>query len=380
MVGNSDIGASFIFFQIGDFSIRLRRELVRCAGRQLSSCSRHAAQRPSRLSHSSLPLIRFIGLALAAVTSVFGAAAQAEDLNIYFKTSPATERLRPYADPATLSLLITGADGRPVTQGTVAIRLDAPRPGRFFSTDFPWVEGTRLHEMRIYLRQGRANWKYLFPLRGEYRLAVDVTAADGKKASKNFAFTVRENEMKWATLAAFSAALFFLGVIAGRIFTRLQTVTTVLAAALLVAPAAFAASETSQGGDLAALEIEAATVGRPTVVRWYLKNSAADESSHALLSLAIVHIEKGKIAFEVERIPVAGEFTMNFQFTDGAEYRIAAVAERPGQRPLRSEKIISVTALEPPMKTMVPPLAYFVGMIALGLGTGRWSKRRAATA
>jgi hypothetical protein len=147
---------------------------------------------------------------------------------------------------------------------------------------------------------------------------------------------------------------------------------------VLIAPAAFAARETNQDGDAAALETEAATVGRPTVVRWHIKNSASEESSYALLSLSIMHLEKGKIAFEVERIPVAGEFTMNFQFTDGAEYRIAAVAERPGQRPLRSEKIISVTASEPPMKAMLPALAYFIAVIALGLGAGRWSKRWAS--
>jgi hypothetical protein len=113
-----------------------------------------------------------------------GVTVWAEDLTIYFKTTPRIELLRPYADPANMSLLITGADGRPVKQGVVDIRLDAPEPGRFFSTDFPFVEGTRLSEMRMELRQGRANWKYLFPIRGEYRLAVVVRTADGGKASK----------------------------------------------------------------------------------------------------------------------------------------------------------------------------------------------------
>ena len=324
-------------------------------------------------------MIKPIGSALlAAVTFLLASRAQAEELNIYFKATPGFERLRPYADPATMSLLMTDADGRPVKLGTVAIRLDAPRPGYFFSTDLPWVEGTRLQEMRLNLRQGRANWKYLFPIRGEYRLDVDVATDDGKKASREFTFNVREHETKWAALAAFSAALFCLGLIAGRIFTRVQTVAAALAAAVLIAPAAFAARETNQDGDAAALEIEAATVGRPTVVRWHIKNSASEESSYALLSLSIMHLEKGKIAFEVERIPVAGEFTMSFQFTDGAEYRIAAVAERPGQRPLRSEKIISVIASEPPMKAMLPALAYFIAVIALGLGAGRWSKRWAS--
>jgi hypothetical protein len=118
-----------------------------------------------------------------------------------------------------MSLLITGADGRPVKQGVVDIRLDAPEPGRFFSTDFPFVEGTRLSEMRMELRQGRANWKYLFPIRGEYRLAVVATTADGGKASKDFKFYIRENPKKWFALTGFSVGLFLLGLMAGRVFT-----------------------------------------------------------------------------------------------------------------------------------------------------------------
>jgi len=56
-------------------------------------------------------------------------------------------------------------------------------------------------------------------LRGQYRLAVNVSTADGRKESKQFTFNVRENEKKWGTLAAFSTGLFFLGFIAGRVFT-----------------------------------------------------------------------------------------------------------------------------------------------------------------
>jgi hypothetical protein len=146
-----------------------------------------------------------------------GVTVWAEDLTIYFKTTPRIELLRPYADPANMSLLITGADGRPVKQGVVDIRLDAPEPGRFFSTDFPFVEGTRLSEMRMELRQGRANWKFLFPIRGEYRLTVVATTADCGKASKNFKFYVRENQKKWFALTGFSVGLFLLGLMAGRV-------------------------------------------------------------------------------------------------------------------------------------------------------------------
>ena len=321
-------------------------------------------------------MIRLSALAsLGFALSLFVPRVWADELNVYFKTTPGFEHLRPYADPATLSLLVTDTHGRPLTEGSVALRLDAPRSGLFFSTDFPWVEGTRLHEVQLNLRQGRANWKYLFPIRGEYRLAVNVSTADGRRASKEFTFNVRENEKKWGALAAFSAGLFCLGLIAGRVFTAGPRQAAIIVLALLSAPGARAATNSSPQDASAVLEIAPATVGQATMVRWRLNNAV--DGSRVLLSLAIVHLEKGKTVFEMERIPVPGEFAMNFQFTDGAEYRLIAVGEQPGSIPIRAEKIITATALEPPTKAMVPAFSYFIALIVAGLITGRWSKRQA---
>ena len=162
---------------------------------------------------------------------------------------------------------------------------------------------------------------------------------------------------------------------AGRVFTAVPKSAMIVLFAVALSQAAEPPRipETENAG----LEIEAGTVGTPTAVRWFLTNAEMAAKPNALLTLTITHLEKEKIAFEVERIPVGNEFSMKFQFTDGAEYRVVALAEVPGKSPLRSEKVIGVTATEPPAKASVPALAYFVGLIALGLGTGRWTKRRA---
>jgi hypothetical protein len=326
-----------------------------------------------------LSLIKFTGLVFVVAAYFFpGTPLHAEDMNIYFKTSPRVELLRPYADPADMSLLITGSDGRPVKQGVVDIRLDAPEPGRFFSTDFAFVEGTRLSEMRMELRQGRANWKYLFPIRGEYRLAVAVRTADGGTASKDFKFYVRENQKKWFALTGFFIGLFLLGLMAGRVFTGAKSaVIALFAVALLVESNRAGEPPRARETAHADLEIGAATVGTPTAVRWFLKGDEIAGKANVLLTLTITHLEKEKTAFAVERMPVGNEFVMKFQFTDGAVYRVVALAEVVGKPTLRSEKVIGVTAVEPPAKASVPALAYFVGVIALGLATGRWTKRRA---
>jgi hypothetical protein len=251
---------------------------------------------------------------------LFGSGVRAEELNVYFKTTPRSQLLRPFVDPTDLSLLVTAADGRPIKQGTVAIRLDAPSRGSFFSTDIPMIEGTLLNQMQLPLREGRANWKQLFPIRGEYRVSVDVISADGMKASKAFAFTVRENEKKWLALGAFSSALFVLGFIAGRVFTRAAT-----------------------------------------------------------LTLTITHLEKQKVVFAVDRIAVPGEWSMQYNFPDGAEYRVVAAGYVAGQAPVRNEQVVTVTGVEPPASAMMPVLAFFTALVAAGLGAGRWSKRRSRT-
>ncbi len=315
-------------------------------------------------------------------------ALSAEEFNFYFKTSPSLERVRPLDGPVTISLLVTAADGRPVKEAWAEISVDAPKPGRFFSTDFPLVEGSRLTEMRLPLRQGKAEWKYIFPVRGDYGLTAHVITVDGKKASKTFQFTIRENQQKWIYLGLFTLGLFAFGVVAGRIFTSSTLYGTKRSAAgLLIAVGCFAASaeitaaqETGRREYFGWLEIEPATVGKPSRVRWKLGGEAGAEKSPALLTLTMTHLEKGKTVFSLERVPVDGEFAMNFHFTDGAEYRVTAIANVMGRGILRTEQTLSVTGVEPPWKAMMPAITFFVLVIALGLGVGRWSKRWGSTA
>lgn len=315
------------------------------------------------------------------VAPFFGSSAWAEELNVYFKTTPRLQLIRPFADPIDLSLLVTGVDGRPIKQGTVAIRLVAPGPGRFFSTDIPLVEGTLLNEMKLPLRQGRANWKQLFPIRGNYRLTVDVIAGDGTKATKAFTFDVRENRMKWLALTAFSAALFLLGFVAGRVFTgaRAGAVMTVVGLALLTGATEISIAQQNQADSPAVLEIEPATVGKPGQVRWKMATAGDGGARTATLTLTITHLEKQKVVFGVEKIAVDSEWSTKFHFPDGGEYRVSAVGSIPGLAAVRNEQVITVTGVEPPASSMLPVLSYFVALIAVGLGAGRWSKRRGRT-
>jgi hypothetical protein len=291
-----------------------------------------------------------------------------------------TELLVPNETPTDLSLLITGADGRPLERATVTVRLEAPRPGALFSTDVPLIEGTVLSEMRLPLRQGKISWKYLFPIRGEYHLYVEVMSSEGLTVSKSFRFTIRESRQKWLVLSGFSLGLFLLGFVAGRVFTDKKAA----AAMLLMMTVLGAVNETGEAAaqearkevTAARLEIEPATVGKPSQVRWSLADDSADGKSPTALTLTIMQLEENKTVFTLQRVAVAGEFEMRFHFTDGSEHRVTAVAETPGRKPIKSEKIITVAAAEPPMRAMIPAMVFFLGLIASGLVAGRYSKRR----
>ena len=329
--------------------------------------------------------LKTLAVFLASLSFFFVSASAADDINIYLKASPRLELLYPYSDPATLTLLVTGTDGKPVAQGRVAIRLEAPEPGWFFSTDFPLVEGSRLLEMGLPLRQGRAEWKYLFPIRGQYRLTVEFVAPDGRKVNKTFPLVIRENKQKWFFLGIFTMGLFALGVMAGRIFTSSRSSRggqpavglVLLLGSFMGSIDTAIAQEAEKGGRFGWLEIEPATVGKPSRVRWKLSGDQNAASRAVLLNLTIAHLEKGKPVFAVERLPVEGEFAMSFQFPDGAEYRVTAIAYVTGGQMIRTEQNISVIGVEPPARAMIPAIGLFLAVIAVGLAVGRWSSHAA---
>jgi hypothetical protein len=279
-----------------------------------------------------LPLIKFVAVLAALLGALGRSTSLAEELTVHFKTTPELKWLRPFADPADLSLLVTAADGRPVKAGSLAIRLYAPPRGFLFSTDYPLVEGTLLSELRLPLRDGKASWKYLFPIRGEYRLAVDVTTNDGSRGSGSFSIHVRENPKKWAALATLSVALLALGFVAGRIFSGTPANPGAVAAVLLAAMVGSVSAQDRRAGANRHLKIEPAVVGKATDVHWSFPGRDAGETPVAL-SLTMTHLEKEKVVFAIEKIRVPGEWSMKFHFPDGAAYRVTAIGEVPGQPP-----------------------------------------------
>lgn len=330
-----------------------------------------------------MPLKFFAAIVLAAGLFLAERSIRAEEFALRFESQPPSEQLRPQGEAATLALTVTASDGRPATEGWIVVRLDAPPPSRIFSTDFPLVEGSRLLEMRLPVTDGKARWRQALPIRGEYRLAAEFTGATGAKTGKVFSFYVYENDQKWLVLGGFALGLFITGVIAGRIFSaprdseRMKPgVWLILLLTCWAATGAGAwAQEDYQRKYLSKIEITPAAVGRGARIHWWLHPAGIDGKPSAKLTVTITHLEKNKLVFSVESIPVAGEFAMDYHFTDGADHRVMTVAETDDGKMVRQEQTVSVTAAAPSLRTKLSPLLLFLAVIAAGLAAGRWSRR-----
>ena len=328
-----------------------------------------------------MPLKTLVSVVFAATLVFADQTVRAEEITLRFEASPRVERLSPQGEPATLAVTATSSDGRPIAEGWLAVRLDAP-PSGFFSTDFPLVEGSRLLEMRLPLVNGKAEWRQVLPIRGAYRLAAEFIGAGGVKKGTVFSFHVYENPRKWLVLGGFAFGLFITGVIAGRIFSAAKDAPrTQLSFCLLLFVLCGAAAgkwswahEEQERKYMSKLEIGPAAVGAPARLQWWLHPAGVNGQPSAKLSLTIAHVEMNKVVFALEKIPVAGEFALDYQFTDGSEYLVTAVAETGDGETVRQERTVSVTAAAPPLGTKLPPLILFIAVIAAGLLAGRCSR------
>jgi hypothetical protein len=307
--------------------------------------------------------------------------ASSQDLGLFLKVSPDGAQLVAGA-PATLTLFLKQSDGQPSSVRWVALRLDAPAGG-FFSTDFPVVEGSRLLDLRLPIIDGKVEWRQVFPIRGEYRLGARLETAAGAKTERTFHFRVYEQKQKWLWLGLFALGLFLLGMIAGRIFSAPGKPKGVKLGASLIlflaygglVPDGIWAQESPNRKYAARLEVAPATVGGPARIRWWLHPAGVEGKPSVNLTLSITQLEKNVVVFAVEKILVAGEFAFDYQFTDGSDHRVSAIAMTPDGETVRQEQVVPVSAVPPPSSAPLPTLALFISLIFLGLLAGRWSRK-----
>ena len=322
-----------------------------------------------------------LGAAVLLPASLAGAVSPRVDQGeIRVRVSPDTASLRPLKDPASITIGLEGADGNPGAPVDLSIRLTAPSPGNFVSTDFPLIEGTRLVEMNLPNVSGPLSWDYIFPIRGEYRLEVIATDAQGRRLERSFTLQVRESRAKAAFLAAFVAALFLLGFVAGRVFSGPAAVAAVvLATALLYGAGSnkdLAAVTGQTAGLKGELTVAPARVGAPSIIRWRGTEPGSENPVPATITLRVLQLEKGKEIFTLNRVPTDGALDLALQFTDASPHRVVvAAAVRGRQQEAEVTRTVEVESPTPPLGIRVWPVLIFSLVVLAGLAAGRISKR-----
>ncbi len=360
-------------------------------------------------------ILYFFLLLSSSVIATAGATAG----QIGLQTFPALDSVYPLSVPVRIVLANSDAGGKTLEGTRFHIRLYAPPPGRFLSTDYPLVENTLLIEMDLVAAQGTAFWEYVFPIRGVYRLEVAALNGAGKEVTAIFPLRIRESKAKLLYLGVFVVFLFLFGVVVGRLFTTpnkagyLKVGLLLVMCALLVAavkgneprvnpvprtyvrgvgalpsrgvqnihPRAHArgvlwygVKETGNKGPLPRLEISPPRVGQPSDIQWRLTEGETERLLPGRLTLAITHLEKDKRLFFLDKIPTDGNFNLKFQFTDAAPHRVSSSAEVEGWGPVRSKSNVTVTSASPPWDVTVWTLILLLCVLVLGLVTGKISR------
>jgi len=333
------------------------------------------------LSLIKFPLLLFFLVLSPIITTHTEARAKTIDLQI----QPGLDKIRPVSKPARLTLTLRDGAGKAIDRTRFQIRLYAPPRGLFFSTDFPQVEGTPLIEIESPAFQGKVEWEYVFPIRGVYRLEVSAVDGVGDRVKQVFPLRIRESRTKLVYLGTFLVGLFLFALMVGRLFTLRGRETHIAVGLLWLAgsvlsifPAMAQELTTKVPGDkefLVRLEVSPPTVGQLSEIRWRLSEKETGMPYPTHLTLAITQLEKGKRIFFLKQIPTDGNLAFKFHFVDGSPHRVSSIAELKGRNPIRVEKVVAVTGIEPPKAVSLRALVLFLGVLVLGLITGRMSRR-----
>lgn len=155
-----------------------------------------------------------IGMTVTVMVAIgmFQGISFAQENQVQVKVSgPAGMAARPDKDTANVEFTF----GQ-VQNGSAHLLLHSPAKKLFPSTDFPWVEDTDLIDSTVSIVDGKASFDYMFPIRGDYPMTVELMDNNGNKLdSQQLLVTIEENPKEIRNAIFFVALLAAFGLITG---------------------------------------------------------------------------------------------------------------------------------------------------------------------
>ncbi|MGL5034494.1 MAG: hypothetical protein ACRC6M_11910, partial [Microcystaceae cyanobacterium] len=339
---------------------------------------------------------------------------QSPPASVQWVTEPTLETVRPLAhEPVQITLKAVAKTGKPLENAQIHLILFTPAPTPWFSTDFPWVEGTTLLDLTQTTRTGEVTFEQIFPIRGDYRLQVKVTpliANTFQPFEQTLVWAIAEKEIRYRNYALLLVLLLFIGAVGGWVIGTKDSVqagevapqkvrlllssATIIAIAVLLfinitAEAGSSHTEHNlikQNSSLANTQKNAqlsleligsneAMVGQLVPLTVAVKNTQNSQGiADQVINIQTKQLEHEQITFAIQgRTDAAGKFQWQQQFFDGSPHQLTVnLLSSPAnsQTSLQVEKAIAVEGLEPPLIRRIISLGYMILVLILGFSGG----------
>lgn len=362
-----------------------------------------------------------------------GVFSQSSQPSLQLITEPTLEQIRPFdattsaeQQPVRFTLQTLDSNKQPLRNAQVHLTLLTPPRSPWFSTDFPWVEGTTLLEFTQTSATGSLEFQQSLPIRGDYTLKAEVkplVANDFQPFQQNLTFAIAENSGKYQNYFILLGFLILVGFTGGwiigtkektqvgeiapqRVRLLLSGLTVSAIAALLwmnisaELPSVHSHSDhnhdhdhhthdhsetqilTNQaqnaGVSVKLLGDNHAIVGQ--LANFQIK-AINPETQQAITDLPLTiqahQLESDRVIFATQaKTDVQGQFSWQEQFFDGSPHQvIVTVPVNEEAKALQVGQEIEVEGLHPPLFARLVSLGYMVMTLAIAFIVSFWIRR-----
>lgn len=366
-----------------------------------------------RLDYASLILVACATVLLVSL-GLSSSVASPPGLSVY--TEPPLDQVTPFAEAVEFEIVPQGQDGQALANAQVHLQLHTPAKTPWFSTDFPWVEGTTLLDLETTAVQGKVVFDQVMPLRGTYQLEVDVTPTTlglFEPFQQTLPLRIHENSIKYRNGVVLLLVLLGVGALGGWVIAggrrevdAPDSVRLLLSGGCGVAIAALltvnltaenapahqhdhpahshvAATTEALKGSQAGLTLSGDTyafVGQLATQTVTATNPQTGQPLvNAPLTIRTVSLEDDELIFQHRaKTDAQGQFTWREQFFDATTHQVMVEVQPPSAtmaQPLTVSQRVEVEGKQPPLLVRFITLSYMLIVVGLGVAVGFQTRR-----
>ena len=347
---------------------------------------------------------------------------QSSQPSVQLLTEPLLEQICPLAEK-TVQFTLKALDktGKALNNANIHLTLLTPPRSPWFSTDFPWVEGTTLLDITQPSKIGELQFEQMLPIRGNYtfKLEINPLIVDSFQPFQQIlSLSVSENEIKYRNYAILLILLIIIGFGGGwiigagealqvgeiapqrvRLLLSSATIVAIVALLFICITAEVGSSHSAHNhhhesemtdslGDqnqitdikIQLLGDENATVGQLNDFQIKAINPQTQQPiSNLSLDIKAKQLEENLLVFATQsETDSLGQFRWRQQFFDGSPHELTVTVSpkiSTESNLLKLGKAIEVEAIHPPLSTRLISLSYMILTLAIAFVSGFWLHR-----